>query len=120
MNKPGYEKPDDMLQWLMDERVKRHWFDMDYEYQADAQLFLAFASVNTTTTTIVHMLYDLAAMPEYQEIIRQELEEELAKNDGAWDLALMRSLKKTDSFMKESQRHNPVTFGELLKLKWLT
>lgn len=107
----GYEKPNDMLQWMMDRRIKSNARDRDYQYLAQIQLTLAFAAIHTTTISTTHMIYDLGSMPEYIDIIREEIKEELPKNDGKWDGRLMKALKKTDSFMKESQRHNPLGNG---------
>ena len=111
-DKEGYEKPNDMLQWMMDSRIKKHSHDRDYHYQAEHQLILAFAAIHTTTNAVTHMLYDLGTMPDFVDTIRQEIKTELSKNGGAWDGKLMKSLKKTDSFMKESQRHNPIGFSK--------
>lgn len=113
MSQEGYERPNDMLQWMMNERVKRGFGDRDYGLQAEFQLALSFAAIHTTTMAVTNMLYDLGHMPEYQDIIRGELKEELSKTNGAWDGPLMKNLKKTDSFMKESQRRNPIGFSTL-------
>lgn len=107
----GYQRLNDMLQWMIDQRIREHVRDRDYEYLADVQLLLTFVGIHTTTVSSTHMLYDLGAMPEYSKMIREEVLEELAKNEGRWDGRLMRALKKTDSFMKESQRHNPLSRG---------
>lgn len=112
MEKPGYEAPHDMLQWMMNERVKRGHKDHDYATQAEFQLVLSFAAIHTTTMAVTNMLYDLGAMPEYQNMIRTELKEELAKVNGNWDGPLMKNLKKTDSFMKESQRQEPIGYSK--------
>lgn len=108
----GHKKANDMLQWMMDQRIKKHTRDRDYEYLADVQLLLTFVGIHTTTISSTHMFYDLGVMPECSKMIRDEVREELSKNDYRWDGKLMRSLKKTDSFMKESQRHNPISRGE--------
>lgn len=110
--KEGYQKPNDMLQWMMDLRIKSGKHDQEYRYMARQQLILAFAAIHTTTSAVTHMLYDLATMPEYVTMIREETREELEKSGGVWDGPVMRSLKKTDSFMKESQRHNPIGYSE--------
>ncbi|KAF2094280.1 cytochrome P450 [Rhizodiscina lignyota] len=108
--KEGYEKPNDFLQWMMDARIKKHLRDKDYYYQAELQLVLSFAAIHTTTNAVTNMLYDLGTMPDVVDMIRQEVKEELEKTNGVWDGKLMKSLKKTDSFMKESQRHNPIGY----------
>lgn len=108
--KEGYEKPDDMLQWMMDARIKKGDRDRDYDHLVTIQLALAFAAIHTTTASVTHMFYDLSVMPQYIDIIRDEIKEQLAAHGGAWSGKMMKSLKKTDSFMKESQRLNPIGF----------
>lgn len=112
----GYEKPNDMLQWMMDARVKEHDRDRDYQHMADIQLAMSFGAMHTTTMTLTHMIYDLGIMPEYIRIIRDEARTELARRGGVFDGRLMKALKKTDSFMKESQRQNPIGFGKYMAI----
>lgn len=106
------KKPNDMLQWIMDERVKRAAHDWDFEKLSDVQLELANAAIHTTSMALLNMLFDLVAMPDYQDIIRQELEDALAQSGGRWNGSFLKGLQKTDSFMKEIQRHQPVGLGE--------
>jgi hypothetical protein len=54
---------------------------------------------------IVHALYDLCAMPEFIEPLREEIRVALLE-EGGWTLAMIQRLKKLDSFLKESQRIN--------------
>lgn len=112
MEHPSYKKPNDMLQWMLDERVKRAAEDRAFEKLSDIQLELANAAIHTTSMALLNMLFDLAAMPEYQDMIRQELEDALAQSGGKWNGTFLKGLQKTDSFMKESQRHEPVGLGE--------
>ena len=53
-----------------------------------------------------HVLYDLAAFPEYIEPLREEVET-ITAVDG-WTKAAMGKMRKLDSFLKESQRLNGI------------
>lgn len=110
----GYKKPDDMLQWMMDARAKQGLSD-DVQWIVRQQLTLTFAAIDTTGNAVTNIIYDLAAMPEYVPILREEVSTELAKNGGVWDGQLTKALKKTDSFMKESQRHHPVAWCTFMR-----
>ncbi|OBZ79757.1 Ent-kaurene oxidase [Grifola frondosa] len=70
-------------------------------------LLLNFASVHTSSTSITHALYHLAASPEYIQPIREEVEAVL-KEEGDWTKAAMGKMYKLDSFMRESQRLNGI------------
>lgn len=111
IDRPDHKLSNDMLSWMMVERVKKSYHDKDYQYLAQFQLQLAFAAIHTTSMAVTNMLFDLVANPELITILRQEISEELAKNNGSWKGQLLRKLQKVDSFMKESQRHNPVGFS---------
>lgn len=108
MNDPHYVEPLDMTQWMMAGRVKHKFHDEDYHYMAKAQLQLSVAAIHTTSMALTNMCWDLVANPEYQDIIRDEVKEALACNNQSWEGPIMHKLPKTDSIMKESQRHEPV------------
>ncbi|XDG02270.1 hypothetical protein ABKA04_001885 [Annulohypoxylon sp. FPYF3050] len=99
---PGYEKPDDFVQWLLDalpEDQKR-----DFYIQGKVQLLLSAASIHTTSNLTTDCIYDLAVHQDMQEILREEAREVL-EDDEAWGKKdSMSRLKKLDSFIKESQR----------------
>lgn len=112
MAKPGWVKRMDMTQWMLDARIKHDYKSEDYEYLSHAQLQLSVAAIHTTSMALTNMIYDLVAKPELMTVIRDELKEALASNKGEWSGALMHGLQKTDSIMKESQRHQPVGFSK--------
>lgn len=99
----GYEKPDDLIQWLLDalpEGERR-----DYHAQAELQMILSAASIHTTNSLLVECVYDLAANPEEAEELRQEAIAVLENESNGWARKdSMAKLKKLDSFMKEAQR----------------
>ena len=73
---------------------------------AKLQLILAAASIHTTNNLLTECMYDLAAHPEVQEMLREEAHEVLEVEGGWQKKESMVKLKKMDSFMKEVQRTN--------------
>ena len=60
----------------------------------------------------VHVLYDLCAMPQYVEPLREEARLALTENGGLWNMETIQKLHRLDSFLKESQRLNTSSFRE--------
>lgn len=102
------EKPEDMLQWMYDKCSDAE--KNDYPYQLDLQLVLGLATIHSTTMLTTNVLYDLVSRPEYIEPLREEIQEVLAQNGGIFTKYVLEHLKKMDSFMRESQRWNPMNF----------
>ncbi|KAI9926545.1 hypothetical protein ASPWEDRAFT_119143 [Aspergillus wentii DTO 134E9] len=102
-NDPSYEKPNDLLQWMMDAANEN---DGQPDKLAHRQLLLSLASIHTTTMSAAHAMYDLCAHPEYFEPLRQEAYDVL-REDGGWKKTTLNKMRKLDSFLKESQRVNP-------------
>jgi cytochrome P450 len=65
-SKPGYQKPNDMIQWLMDNNSKQER-PRSFEELAQLRLLVCFAALHTSTLALTHILFDLAARPEYIE-----------------------------------------------------
>ncbi|KAH6995272.1 cytochrome P450 [Ilyonectria destructans] len=76
----------------------------DVDCQVEQQLHLAVASIHTTSSSVLHCLFDLAARPEYISELRQEAKEVLESCGGVYSKQGLLKLEKLDSFMKESQR----------------
>jgi len=94
---------DNLLSWMMecaegDEGEPAHL--------AHLEIVISLASIHTSQMNAVHVLYDLAAHPEYVEPLREEITA-VAQEDGGWQKPSFSKLRKLDSFMKESQRFNP-------------
>ncbi|KAI1659919.1 ent-kaurene oxidase [Daldinia decipiens] len=99
---PGYDKPDDFVQWLQDALPEDQ--KTDFYIQSKIQLLLSAASIHTTSNLTTDCIYDLAVHQDMQEILREEAREVL-NDDEAWERKdSMGKLKKLDSFIKESQR----------------
>jgi cytochrome P450 len=69
----------------------------------------ALGAIHTTANTFVMAVYDLIERPEYVKLLREEVEAHW--DGGALTKSVLYNLKLMDSFMKESQRLNPVTLG---------
>lgn len=105
MECPGYQKSDDLIQWLLDALPEEDL--RDYHAQAELQLILSAASIHTTSNLLVDCVYDLAANPDVADELREEAIAVLeggGPNSGWAKKESMAKLKKLDSFMKEVQR----------------
>ncbi|OCL05915.1 putative cytochrome P450 [Glonium stellatum] len=100
------EKPLDLLQMLWEGAQGK---DKTPDFMAYTALAISFAAIRTSSSVPTHLLYDLCARPEYIEPLRQEIETVLAE-EGSFTKSGLNKLIKLDSFMKESQRFNPLSF----------
>lgn len=100
----------DAIQWSLaaaGNRVK------DIQELADGQLFLSIASTHTTTASTLSILYDLLDHPDAVKEIMEEIQPLQAElGNGPWTRQALSRLEKLDSFMKESQRMNPIGLGK--------
>lgn len=94
----------DMVQWLVESAQGR---DAETDQLVKRMLFLNMAAIHTSAEVITNVLLDLCARPEYIEILLEEMSEALKEHSGL-KLATLTSLKKTDSFIKEAHRINPL------------
>ncbi|PKY06745.1 cytochrome P450 [Aspergillus campestris IBT 28561] len=104
-----YEKPDDFLQWMMDlakDDNEGHPHNIAHRLLG----ITSMAVVHTSAMTLTHAMYDLIVMPEWQEPLRDEIRT-ANPNWRETTQAEVLALRCMDSFLKESQRHNPP--GEL-------
>ncbi|KAL8895631.1 MAG: hypothetical protein Q9207_008088 [Kuettlingeria erythrocarpa] len=99
------ETPMDLLQWMV-ENAKGD--ETDEQFIADIQLKVSFAAIHTSAAAPTQLIYDLCAMPEIIEPLREELKQALEKNDGHLTKQAFNQMPKMDSFLKESQRFNPL------------
>jgi cytochrome P450 len=97
----------DMLTWNMNNSPPKLVSDIDY--QAHNQLIVSAAAIHTTNMQLSHALFDLAAHPECIGPLREEVAAVIASEPaGTITKTSMSKLRKLDSFMKESQRTNPL------------
>ncbi|KAJ2896435.1 cytochrome P450 [Zalerion maritima] len=96
------EKPDDFAQWLLDGLPEHEKGDI--QTQTELQLILSAASIHTTNNLLTDCVLDLAAHPDMQDMLRDEVVE-ILNEEGGWDRKeTISRLKKMDSFIKETQR----------------
>ncbi|KAG0136196.1 cytochrome P450 [Tuber indicum] len=96
-----YQGPNDFLQWLID-RVEPHHKTVDA--LSELQLLIGLASVFATAGTLVGMIFDLAEYRECIQPMREEMEAAISENSGVLDRGVLRMMRKTDSFLRESMR----------------
>jgi len=99
-----WDKPNDMLMWLMDEAKG---VERSLEGVARRLLIVNFAAIHSTSQTFTQVLYRLLANPQYIEPLRQEVEAVVAEE--GWTKVAMDKLHKIDSFLKETQRVDGLT-----------
>ncbi|KAL0780641.1 hypothetical protein CaCOL14_001976 [Colletotrichum acutatum] len=98
-------KFNDALEWYYKNSSKR---GKEEDFDAvSAMISLAFASTHTTVDLLCNVLYDLAAHPECIGPMREEIDKVLAE-DGGWKKTTLYKMRLMDSFLKETQRMNPV------------
>ncbi|KAJ4355937.1 uncharacterized protein N0V89_003962 [Didymosphaeria variabile] len=107
-NDPDWQKPDDMLTWLMNRQGE---FGVRSTHQlAKLLLGLVFASIHTTTLTATNILYTLAVSTEYIEPLREEIRQVMGENGDTISTRALQQMMKLDSFMKETVRFYPPGF----------
>jgi hypothetical protein len=118
-NDPDYQKPDDIMQWMMDRLGDKAGTEEEFHHQAHLQLALAMGAIHSTNFTLLHEMFDLAAYPEYHEPLREEYREALKSTGGVLTKVTLNKLLMLDSFMKESQRYNPPGLSKFVILSGL-
>ena len=97
------QKPSDLLQWMSENAQGRSKSTL-----SAITLHVAFAAIHTSAVAVTHILYDLCAMPEYVQPLREEIGTALADEGGLPTKKAFQRMSKLDSFMRESQRFNPL------------
>lgn len=101
----GEKLEEDVYTWMLGHAVSRPNLRTP-ETLAYFQLLLSMAAIHTTTMTVVTVLYELAARPEYVEPLREEMIRMIEEDGGLLKKSTLAKMMKLDSFMKESSRVN--------------
>ena len=103
---PTYQKSVYTIQWMRDR--SRHFKGSNFDEEVLVQIKLGGAATHTTSMALTHIVFDLVARPEYMKRLRDEIRQVLDDDDGTFTESRLAKLELLDSFMKESQRLNPV------------
>ncbi|BCS19902.1 cytochrome P450 [Aspergillus puulaauensis] len=105
MAKEG-NQPEDVTDWFW--RWSQHDGNNGLTELDIAQLLAAntFGASFNTTVVLVQCICELASRPEYVTLLREEVTSTLRKHNNTWTKEGLESLKKLDSFIKESHRYN--------------
>lgn len=101
------EKPNDLLMWLMEEAKGDEQSDRNLALRV---LALNFAAIHTTSMSLGHAIYHVAADADLARGLREEVE--AVVSEFGWTKHSISKLVKMDSFLRESQRVNGL--GSLL------
>ncbi|EFR00285.1 hypothetical protein MGYG_03288 [Nannizzia gypsea CBS 118893] len=95
----------DLMQWIIKNYPKQK---NDLTLHTRLQLEAVQAATYNLAFQLIHFFFDLLAHPEYIEPLRAEIQTVFDSCGGAWTPAALADLRKCDSFLKESQRLNPI------------
>ncbi|KAF4813025.1 Cytochrome P450 monooxygenase ATR2 [Colletotrichum tropicale] len=109
MAKADCEKPDDMLQWLIDAQDKSKNGSRNDAELAIWQLGASFTAIHTTTATATNALYTLASMQDIIPVLREEIQEALVGSGNEFTNAALQNMVKLESFLTESMRTYPMS-----------
>lgn len=101
----------DLLSWMTDEA---NGDEKDHKFLASILLKVSFAAIHTSAAAPSQLIYDLCAMPEYIQPLRNETNSVL-EEDGLIGKKGFLQMPKMDSIMKESQRFNPLLLSEYIR-----
>ncbi|KAI7774920.1 hypothetical protein LA080_007658 [Diaporthe eres] len=107
------EKAMDLLYWMAEQAKDE---ERDLKFLAGILLKVSFAAIHTSAAAPAQLLYDLCEHPEFIEPLREEVNNVIG-HDGLIDKSGFMKMAKLDSFMKESQRFNPlllITFERVI------
>ncbi|KAE8337078.1 hypothetical protein BDV24DRAFT_177948 [Aspergillus arachidicola] len=97
--------PNDLMQWIISNYPDQK---DDLTLHTRLQLEAVQAATYNLAFQLVHFFYDLLAHPEYLQPLRDEIISVSESCNGHWTPAALSNLRKCDSFLKESQRLNPI------------
>lgn len=102
-----------LLSWMMEIATPA---ERDAASLAHLEVGMSLASIHTSQMNAVHFLYDMIACPEYLKPIQEEIQTAVHE-DGpwmAWAKPTFSKLRRLDSFMRKSQRFNPLSIHRVL------
>ncbi|KAK2836992.1 hypothetical protein FQN49_006518, partial [Arthroderma sp. PD_2] len=101
----GNQMPNDLMQWIIENYPDQK---KDLVLHTRLQLEAVQAATYNLAFQLIHFFFDILAHPEYIEPLRAEIQTVFKSCGGNWTPAALADLRKCDSFLKESQRLNPI------------
>ncbi|KAM5541327.1 hypothetical protein V8D89_004881 [Ganoderma adspersum] len=98
------DKPNDVLQFIIEGAISK---GESAFVITQRMLMVNFASIHTSSHTIMHVLYHLAEDPELLQPLREEIQACIS-SDG-WATTAMGSMRKLDSILREALRYHGIS-----------
>jgi cytochrome P450 len=104
------DEEDNLLNWMIDNCIE---VENTIEQHASRQALITVASIHTTSSAVMNLLFDLCAHPEWFDVLRAEIEEvekdlgEFGVRAGIGTEQWLPRLEKMDSALAESLRLSP-------------
>ncbi|TWU71190.1 hypothetical protein ED733_001934 [Metarhizium rileyi] len=86
------------------------------EILADLMLTMTAVAGHSTAASGSHVLFDVVARPGYVDSLREEAEAVFHGKQVRFTKQVLADLRKLDSFMRESQRHSPLSLLGFLRV----
>ncbi|KAK0611433.1 putative cytochrome P450 [Immersiella caudata] len=110
------KEPNDFLQWSIEQARGLADPTQAEPYILSRRLSIVnFASIHTTSLTLMHVLVDLTRDPTYISTLREEITAALDAHGGRWTKATLADMTKLDSAIRESQRLNNGNFYTVIR-----
>ncbi|KAH0592036.1 hypothetical protein MHUMG1_10247 [Metarhizium humberi] len=104
----------DLLDFTID-WVDQRGEEYDDWHITDMMTNTIFAALHTSSQLVVHTIFELATRPEYADPLREEIKQ-CFELHGEGTKKALDSMYKVDSFIKETQRMNPLDASALARL----
>ncbi|KYK60561.1 cytochrome P450 monooxygenase [Drechmeria coniospora] len=99
------------MKWV-EEHPENGWEDC---HIAEMMSNTVFAALHTSSQLVVHVIFEIATRPDYLAPLREEIKKCFAEH-GDGTKAAIDKMYKMDSFIKETQRCNPLDASALARL----
>ncbi|KAM5540077.1 hypothetical protein V8D89_006217 [Ganoderma adspersum] len=109
--KEWLDKPNDVLQWIIDRAVPKQETDSEI---TERLLLLNLAAIHTSSSSMSQVLFHLAERPDLVLPLREEIE--AAIEEEGWTTTSFARMWKLDSILRESQRYNGFTLASLMRV----
>ncbi|KAH9915855.1 cytochrome P450 [Fomitopsis serialis] len=110
MGEDWADKPNDYMMWIINEARREGG---SVQAIIEGLMVSNFAAIHTSSNSMTQALYHLAESAEYVKVLREEVDS-VVKEHG-WTKVATGKMWKLDSFMRESQRINGITYISIMR-----